>query len=73
LVWYVLPRYNNFQFVKLNEGAHVGVLDIVFKTFKMNAIDENDEFDEKDVMKKVLKSHITAEFSVKAISFAVVL
>jgi hypothetical protein len=57
----------------LNEGAHVGVLDIVFKTFKMNAIDANDEFDEKDVMKKVLKSHITAEFSVKAISFAVVL
>jgi len=55
LVWYVLPRYNNFQFVKLNEGAHVGVLDIVFKTFKMNVNQATEEFDRKDVMKKIIK------------------
>jgi hypothetical protein len=57
----------------LNEGAHVGVLDIIFKTFKMNVDGSNDTAKSKDLMKKVLKQMITSEFSVKAISHAVVL
>jgi len=28
---YVLPRYNNFQYINIDEGDHFGVADVVFR------------------------------------------
>lgn len=40
---YVLPRYDDFEYITVQQGDNIGVLDIVFRRLAQQGDDEEDE------------------------------
>jgi hypothetical protein len=49
---YVLPKHDNFKYIRLMKGNHFGFVDILGSIFKNNDIELEDWFFRKDKMKR---------------------